>query len=191
MFGFLGGLRGSIALRFRKLFGFSGALGAPNHYVFIGVLAPHVPWWLKNLCLYRCSGSSGALGFQNPMFFKGLLAPRRPWGLHCFHRFFFVSLIALEAPKPLCFQRCSGSQQFCVFHRLLDPRGAWELQKSMLSQVFGLLGWPGGLQTLSFHKYLGSSGALGSKTLCPRCSGSSGALGAPKSCVSQVFGLLR
>ena len=115
----------------------------------------------KNLCLYRCSGSSGALGFQNPMFFKGLLAPRRPWGLHCFCRFFFVSLLALEAPKPLCFQRCSGSQKFCVFHRLLDPRGAWELQKSMLSQIFGLLGGPGGLQTLSFHKYPGSSGALG------------------------------
>ena len=163
----------------------------------------------KSLCFHWCSGSSCALVAQKTCVFIGVLARREHWGSKtlCFSKvfwllggregsivftaFFFVSLIALEAPKPLCFQRCSGSQKFCVFHRLLDPRGAWELQKSMLSQLFGLLGGPGGLQTLSFHKYLGSSGALGSKTLCPRCSGSSGALGAPKSCVSQVFGLLR
>ena len=134
----------------------------------------------------------GSTGVPKPYVFQRSSGSSEAVGAPLFSPFFFfVSLIALEGPKPLCFQRCSGSQQFCVFHRLLDPRGVWELQKSMLSQVFGLLGWPGGLQTLSFHKYLGSSGALGSKTLCPRCSGSSGALGAPKSCVSQVFGLLR
>ena len=148
-------------------------LGGSKTCVFIGVLARREHWGSKTLCFSKVfwllGGRGGSIVFT----------------------VFFVSLIALEAPKPLCFQRCSGSQKFCVFHRLLDPRGVWELQKSMLSQVFGLLGWPGGLQTLSFHKYLGSSGALGSKTLCPRCSGSSGALGAPKSCVSQVFGLLR
>ena len=118
-------------------------LGGSKTCVFIGVLARREHWGSKTLCFSKVfwllGGRGGSIVFT----------------------VFFVSLIALEAPKPLCFQRCSGSQKFCVFHRLLDPRGVWELQKSMLSQVFGLLGWPGGLQTLSFHKYPGSSGALG------------------------------
>ena len=163
---------------FRKLFGFSGALGAPNHYVqktcvSIGVLARRGHWGSKTLCFQRFSGSSEAVGaplltpfflfpelpwkLQNPFVFRGVLAPKS--------FVFFIGCWILGGPgnfKNLCFHNFSGSSgglggcKHCLFTSILAPRGPW-----------------------------------GSKTLCPRCSGSSGALGAPKSCVSQVFGLLR
>ena len=133
----------------------------------------------------------------DPYVFIGFLAPRRPWGLQCFHRIFWF-LKCLEDSEPTLFSQVLWLPKKLWFHRLLAPRGAWELQNPLFSQIVVPLGGPRGSKTLC-HKFSGSSGGLGapnlvcftrflarrghwgSKTYCFHwCSGLSEAVGARK-----------
>ena len=121
-------------------------------------------------------------------------------GLQRFHFIFFI-LRGTGISKTLCFHRLSGSwgalgaPKPCVFKGFRAPHGPWEPQNPMFSQVFGLLGGASGLHNLMFSQMFSLLGGPGSsKTLCfHRFSGSSGALGAQKfqnPMFSQVFWLL-
>ena len=115
----------------------------------------------RTLCFFTCfSGSSEAVGA--PVFSQVLWLPK-----HCV----FIGCWLLEGPgnsKTLCLHRFSGSSGALgapkpyVFIEALAPRGPWN-SKALCHKFLSASRGAGELQNrmLFFHRFSGSSGALG------------------------------